>query len=346
MLTPRQIAILKVIINDFINDALPVGSKTLQQNHELPYSSATIRNEMATLEDLGLLEKTHTSSGRIPSNRGYRYYVDYLLDDHDLEDVLKEKLESLFSNRKLEVEEIVKETCDLIASMTNYTSIALGAESKNELVSKIEVVPLSSNSIVVVIVTKTGKVESKIFNVTSELDLDELQKCVNVLNKMLVGTKLSDVVTKIETEIKLELAKQITNYEILLDAFVNAFIKFASDYIYVGGRANIINQPDFNDIEKIRSLISVMENNDFFNTLANKIEGTSVMIGHENESFTIDDVTIVTSNYRVSDEEKGVIAIIGPTRMNYDKVINLLDYASDKISQIIKEKRGEDGEEG
>ncbi|MDF9866803.1 heat-inducible transcriptional repressor [Bacilli bacterium PM5-3] len=344
MLTPRQINILKVIINDFISDAIPVGSKTLKINHELPYSSATIRNEMATLEDLGLLEKTHTSSGRIPSNQGYRYYVDYLMDEHDIDEDLKEKLESLFNDKKLEIEEIVKETCDLIAKMTNYTSIALGAESREEILTKIEVIPMSDTSIVVIIVTNTGKVESKIFNINKDINLNELQKCVKVLNKMLVGTKLSEVVLKIDNEIKEELAKHVANYEYLLDAFVNAFIKFASDYVYVGGRANIINQPDFNDINKIRSLVSVMEDHDFFETLAKNIDGTSVMIGDENQKFSIDDVTIVTSNYNVSDEEKGVIAIIGPTRMDYDKVINLLDYASDKISQLIKEKRGEDSE--
>ncbi|MDL2211631.1 heat-inducible transcriptional repressor HrcA [Erysipelotrichaceae bacterium OttesenSCG-928-M19] len=341
MLTSRQIDILKVIIDDFINDAMPVGSKTLKANHELPYSSATIRNEMATLETLGLLEKTHTSSGRIPSNQGYRYYVDYLIDDQDIDAGLKEKLEELFNNRKLEIEEIVKQTCDLIASMTNYTSIALGAESKDEVLSKVEIIPVSTTSVVIVIVTSSGKVESKIFNIENDIDLNELKKCVNVLNKMLVGTKLGDVVKKIDDEIKDELGKHVSNYENLLDAFVNAFIKFASDHVYVGGRNNIINQPDFDDIEKIRSLVNVIEDYDFFETLAKNIDGNKVIIGHENEYFIDDDVTIVTSNYQVSDDEKGVIAIIGPTRMNYDKVIRLLDYASDKITQLFDEKRGE-----
>ena len=342
MLTSRQIDILKVIIDDFIENATPVGSKTLKANYELPYSSATIRNEMATLEELGLLEKTHISSGRIPSNQGYRYYVDYLMNNRDgIEEVIKEKMESIFSNRKLEIEEIVRETCDLIASMTNYTSIALGAESKEETLKKVEVIPISNNSVVIVIVTNQGKVESKIYNIEKDINLNDLQKCVNILNKMLTGIKLSEVVEKIGKDIKVELNKYVADYEDLLDAFTNAFIKFASDYVYVGGRSNIINQPDFNDINKIRSLIKVMEDHDFFDTLARNISGTSVKIGLENDFILIDDVAVVSSNYVVSDEEKGVIAIIGPARMDYDKVIKILDYASEKITQMFTEKRGD-----
>lgn len=340
MLTSRQIDILKVIISDFIDEAIPVGSKTLKSNHELPYSSATIRNEMAYLEEVGLLEKTHTSSGRIPSNQGYRYYVDYLLDESELDDVLIKRLEELFNNRKLEIEEVVKETCNLISSMTNYTSVALGADSKDEILARLELIPVSTNSVVVLIVTTSGKTESKIFSIDHHLDLEEILKCVKVMNKMLVGTKLCDIVARIEGDIKDELAKHVTDYEFIVDAFVNAFIKFSSDNIYVSGRNNIINQPDFNDIDKIRNIVNVMEDHDFFEELAKHIDGPAVMIGQESNKMQIDDVAIVTSNYDVNENERGVIAIIGPTRMDYDKMINLLDYVSIQISQLIKEQRG------
>lgn len=339
MLTSRQIDILKVIINDFITNANPVGSKTLQKNYELPYSSATIRNEMATLEELGLLVKPHTSAGRVPSNQGYRYYVDYLLDNNEIDQELVNKLENLFNDHKLEIEDVVRETCNLIAAMTNYTSVAFGSDAKDEILKKIEIIPISNNSAVMMIVTQSEKVESKIFNIEDGISLEEISKCVKVLNILLAGTKLGDVVARIDTDIKAELALHVSNYESVLNAFVNAFIKFASDYVYVGGRNNIVNQPDFNDIEKLRSLVNIIDDHNFFDELAKKIDGTSVVIGNENDIFTIDDVAIISSNYIVSQEEKGVIAIIGPTRMDYDKVIHLLDYASDKISQLIKEKK-------
>lgn len=344
MLTSRQIDILRVIISDFIDEAIPVGSKTLKSNHELPYSSATIRNEMAYLEEVGLLEKTHTSSGRVPSNQGYRYYVDYLLEENELDDILVKRLENLFNNRKLEIEEIVKETCNLISSMTNYTSVALGADSKDEILARLEMIPISSNSAVILIVTQSGKAESKTFNIDQRIDLEQIQKCIKLMNKMLVSTKLSDVVSRIESDIKEELAKYVVNYEYILDAFVNAFIKFSSDNVYVSGRNNIINQPDFNDISKIRSIVNAMEDQDFFEELAKHIDGPAVMIGHESNKLLLDDVAIITSNYEVSENEKGVIAIIGPTRMDYDKMINLLDYVSIQISQLIKEQRGGNSE--
>ncbi len=344
MLTSRQISILKVVVDDFINNATPIGSKTLKNVYELPYSSATIRNEMAVLEELGLLEKMHTSSGRVPSEEGYRYYVDYLLKEDEIDDFLKEKIEEIFNNRKLEIQEVIKETCNLIASMTNYTSIALGSESKTETLSSIKLVPISNTSVVFLLVTSSGKVESKIFNLKETTNIKDMDKFVNVLNKMLIGVKLSDVVEKLENDIKIELAKYVLDYEELLDAFTNAFVKFASDYVYIGGRANIINQPDFNDVEKIKTLVNVIESNDFFDILSNNIDGIRVSIGNESKIIEANGVSVVSSNFRMDETEQGVLAIIGPTRMDYDKVIKIMEYTISRIEQLAKEKRGEEYE--
>lgn len=341
MLTSRQVSILKVIIDDFISSATPIGSKTLKSVHELPYSSATIRNEMAILEDLGLLEKTHTSSGRIPSEDGYRYYVDYLLEEDEIDDFLKEKIEEVFNNRKLEIHEIIKETCNIIASMTNYTSIALGSDAKNETLANIKLVQISDSSAVFLLITNSGKVESKIFNLNNSLNIKDIDKFVNILNKMLVGIKLSDVVEKLNTDIKAELMKYVLDYEELLDAFINAFVRFASDYVYIGGKNNIINQPDFNDVDKVKTLVNIIENNDFFDILSDNIDGIKVSIGTESKIIEADGVSVISSNFMANDSEKGVLAIIGPTRMNYDKVIKIMEYTIKRIEEITKEKRGE-----
>lgn len=344
MLTSRQISILKVIIDDFISNATPIGSKTLKNVYKLPYSTATIRNEMALLEDLGLIEKMHTSSGRRPSEEGYRFYVDYLLEEDEIDDFLKEKIEEIFNNRKLEIQDVIKETCNLIASVTNYTSIALGSESKDETLTSIKMVPVSNTSAVFLLVTSSGKVESKIFNTKETTNFSDMEKFINILNKMLVGVKLSDVVEKIENNIKVELAKYLLDYEELLDAFKNAFVKFASDYVYIGGRTNIINQPDFNDVGKIKTLVNVIENNDFFDILSNEIDGIRVSIGTESKIVETEGVSVVSSNFKMDETEHGVLAIIGPTRMNYDKVIKILEYTINKIEQLANEKRGESNE--
>lgn len=344
MLTSRQIDILKVVISDFIDQATPVGSQKLKATHQLPYSTATIRNEMALLEDMGLLQKTHTSSGRIPSNLGYRYYVDYLVDEHDLDESTKDRIEAIFNNRKLAIDEIVKEATNLIADMTNYTSIALGGDSHDEILEKLQVVPVSNESIVIVVVTRSGKVQSKMFNIDKDLDLNDLQKCVDLMNKMLSGQSLSNVVEKINNDIKHVLGKHMISYEYLIDALISALMKFSKDYVYVSGKTNIINQPDFDDINKIRNLINIMDDDYFFEALFNSAQNSSVKIGQENDVIEVDDVTVVTTNYQLSENEKGVIAIIGPTRMDYDKVINLLDYVSNKITRLLYEKEGDDNE--
>lgn len=343
MLSLRQTSILKAIIDGFISSGNPVGSKTIQQQHNLPYSSATIRNEMAALESLGLIEKTHTSSGRVPSNQGYQYYVDYLIEDTDIDEDTLLKLKEVFDNRRLEIDDIVQEACNIIASMTNYTSIALGNRSDNEVLKKIDLHTLSNNSVVVLIITGSGLVESRIFNVI-DIEVDDLKKCVRTLNKLLCGERLSNIPARLDQDVRLELSYNVANYELILDAFVNTFIKFASNQFYIGGRSNIINQPDFNDINKIKHIVETLEDQEFFADLAHELSHHSVLIGDIDNTLPLEDVTVISANYDISKEEKGVLAIIGPKRMDYNKVIKLLEYTSDQISQIFNEQRGESDE--
>lgn len=343
MLTPRQTDILKAIIDDYISQGLPLGSKTLKSENNLPYSSATIRNEMAVLESLGLLEKKHSSSGRVPSNRGYRYYVDYLMEEQ-LDDTIKQQLEVVFNNRRLELDEVVKEVCNIIASMTNYTSVALGCMHHKESLFKIEVMNISANSIAMILITNSGKIESKIFNLKDNVNIDDLKKCITVLNDHLANKSLEQIEVMLKGNLKNELSKYLSDYESVIDAFINTFIKAVSDEVYIGGRTNIINQPDFNDAQKIRKLINTLENQEFFLDLAKQVNNQKVMIGQEQDFLHMDDITIISQNYNINDDDKGVIAIIGPTRMEYQKVVSILEYASNKINQLIKENRGEDNE--
>lgn len=344
MLSERQIGLLKVIIDDFIQNDIPIGSEFLKNNHSLPYSSATIRNDMASLEEKGLLEKTHTSSGRIPSNKGYRYYVDNLIDENDLSQEIIRDLERIFNNRKLELDEVIKEACNLISKMTNYTSVALGSDGKEEIVSKIEVIPLYQNSIVLLMITQSGKVEHKTFSIKPGMSLQELKKCVKIINNTLVGTRLQDVTYKINEEIKTSLDMYVQKYEELFEAFMQLFSNFEHANIYVSGKNNIINQPQFNDIAKIKQFLDIIEDYDFFGALAKNAKGLSITIGQEKNTMLVDDLTIVTSNYEVSPNEKGIIAVIGPKRMDYDKVISMLDYTAKKISELFNETRGDNSE--
>lgn len=339
MLSKRQIELLKVIIDDFVENATPVASKSLQATYQLPYSSATIRTEMAYLEEVGLLEKTHTSSGRVPSNQGYRYYVDYLVDKHDVDEQVKLQLNELFNNRRYELDEVIKKSCELISDMTNYTSVALDYENE-ETLQKIQFVPINETSAIVIMVTQNGRVENKMFNVESGINLEEVVKCVDLMNEMLIGTKLDQLVDRLTNEIKPILADYVLSYEYLFEAFINAFMNFSKERMYVSGKNNVINEPEFNDVNKVRQLVSIMEDNRLFKQLVSNNDELGITIGNENEIVLIDDLSVITKQYHISDSEKGVIAIIGPTRMHYDKVINLLEYVSHNIELMIEDKKG------
>ena len=343
MITLRQTSILKAIIEGFISSGNPVGSKTIQEQHELPYSSATIRNEMAALETLGLIEKTHTSSGRVPSNQGYQFYDDYLIEDTDIDEITLKRLKKVFDNRRLELDDVVQEACNIIASMTNYTSIALGNRSETEVLQKVDLHTLSNHSVVVLVITESGLVESRIFNV-ADIEVSDLNKCVKILNKLLYGEKIANIPNRLDNDVREELSRNVANYELFLDAFVNTFIKFASNQFYIGGRSNIINQPDFDDINKIKHIVETLEDQEFFAELAHELSQHSVLIGNVDNALPLEDVTVVSANYHISADEQGVLAIIGPKRMEYSKVIKILEYTSDQISQIFNEQRGESNE--
>ena len=199
MLTKRQNEILKIIVLEYIKLAKPVGSKLICDR--LNCSSATIRSEMASLEELGLLEKTHTSSGRVPSEAGYRYYVDNLMELKEMsaEDMLK--LQIIFKNNQLELTDCVKKSLEIISDMTNYTSVKLGSASHESYLKQIQVVPIDTNNMIVIVITDTGYVEHKNINV-SNIDLGEIKKTVDLINNMVVGTPIDEVSNKLEFEIK------------------------------------------------------------------------------------------------------------------------------------------------
>src|SRR4051794_7213976 len=176
MLTGRQLLILQVIIEDFIQSAQPVGSRSLSKKEEITFSSATIRNEMSDLEDMGFLEKTHTSSGRVPSEKGYRYYVDHLLAPQKLKKGEIRLLKSVYAERIYELEKIVQKSAKILSELTNYTSIVLGPKVKDNKLKKIQIVPISNETAIALIVTDTGHVENKMISLPPSFDLNEIEK--------------------------------------------------------------------------------------------------------------------------------------------------------------------------
>lgn len=335
MLSERQDVILKTIIDEFTRTAEPVGSKTLMLLLEVQVSSATLRNEMAKLEELGLLEKTHTSSGRIPSSKGYRYYVENLMEKQ-LDDEIQNTLTTIFHERHYSMEEIIKKSCDILSQMTNLTSVVLGPETKTQTLEHIQMFPINERSAVCVFITNHGHTENKTFHFDENVSLSDIQTCCNLLNDKLCGTPISNVIEKME-EIKPLLDTQIARHEVLFQAFVSAFVKFATDNVYTSGTSNMLYQPEFSDIVKLRELMKMLEDTSIWRRLGNSEENVVVRIGNSNEVLPMDNVSVVSSKFKINEDEEGQLMVVGPTRMPYNKVVALMEYMAKVIEEMYSE---------
>ncbi|HOO67848.1 MAG TPA: heat-inducible transcriptional repressor HrcA [Bacilli bacterium] len=333
MIGKRQNEILKIIVEEYIKTAKPVGSKSICK--KLDCSSATIRNEMALLEDLGFLEKTHISSGRVPSEKGYKYYVDNLMKPKELtgEEVLN--LQTIMNNNSLEVSDIISKSVEIISEMTNYTSLVLGNNSSVNRLKKVETVPINDSMLIAIIVTDRGHIENKTIRLDENIRPEEIKKMVDLINGLLVDTPIDEINKKLEFEIKPIIGKYIKQQEMIYNVFYNAFSEMANKSNYhFSGKTNILSQPEFSDADKIKEIVGKFENKDIISGIEETCNGVNVYIGDDSK---IDkDVTVVKMKYNINGEE-GTIAVIGPKRMEYDKVIGMLEY----IKKELEEKNNE-----
>ncbi len=326
MLTKRQENILKLITTEYIKSARPVGSNLICK--ELNCSSATVRNEMAILEDLGLLEKTHTSSGRVPSEAGYRYYVDHLMKLKELNGEDLYKLQIIFDNQQLQLNDTLSESLKLISDMTSYTSIVLGGTSHENKLKEIRVIPIDQENLIVILVTDTGHVENKKVNL-KDVSLDEIKKTVDLINELIVGTPIDEISSKLEFEIKPIIGRYVKEHEMVYNTFYQVFKDFSAKNINVVGRNNILKQPEFNNVEKIQHIFDKLDNKEeMLDSIKEDNNDIKIYIGKENKLD--DDVTVIQTKYHSKGEE-GTIAIVGPKRMDYDRVVTLLEYIKDNL---------------
>ncbi len=329
MITERQSKLLKLIVEEYIKNASPVGSNGICD--KLNCSSATVRNDMASLEDLGFLEKTHTSSGRVPSENGYKFYVSNLMEPKKMtgEDVFK--LKTLFDNKQLELSDVITRSMEIISEITNCTSLVLGSDSASNNLKQVEVVPLSEDNIVAIVITDKGHIEHKQLNVGSNVSVDEVKKVVELINKLLVGTPLDEVSTKLEYDIKPIIGNYVQSHEVLYQAFYNAFNEFSfKNHMHMAGRTKLLDYQEFDNVSKIKELLNKFDDEKMVKKIEADDNDINVYIGHEN-NFD-DDVSVIKTKYKIDDEE-GTIAIVGPKRMDYEKVISLLDFIKHNIER-------------
>ena len=303
----REETILKLIVEHFIKTAQPVGSQTLLEEYHLPYSSATIRAEMNALEKQGFLEKTHTSSGRVPSGAGYTYYVERLRED-SVDEEVKYALQSILDEKSKSVEEVMKESCEILSHMTNLASVVLGPKAEEEHLLSVQVIPLNEKTATAVFVTDRGYVENKTFILDEGLSIEDVTKTVVLLNDRLKGTSISDLVPKMEA-MKPALKDYIVGHDMVYQAILRAFVRFAGERIKLYGKNNLFETPEFTeDAKKLKRVLEL-----------------------------VDDPAILSAEVKLPGEKKTAISLLGPTRMDYERAMGLLDYVSKTLDQYFNE---------
>ncbi len=333
----RSDTVLKYIVEYFIKTAEPVGSKTLIEVYHLPYSSATIRNEMFALEKIGYIEKPHSSAGRVPSSKGYRYYCENLREK-GVDEKLKYSIQQVLQEKTQSIEETIKASCEILSHMTSLVSVFLGPDERGEKLANVQLIKVSDKTLTAIFVTDSGYVENKTFIVDESMDSDEVVKCVKLLNDRLVGTPVVDLVDKMES-IKPILSDYIINHEVIYKAILQALLRFAGDRLSLYGRDELFNYPEFkNDVGKLEKVFKLLNDG----SLVKEVEGednVEVKIGDVDGN---PDVSVVSAKIKIGDnDQSSTIALVGPKRMDYDKVISAVEYLAEALTEYFN-KGGND----
>ena len=334
----RQSRLLKEIVESYIQTAKPVGSKSLCK--KLKCSSATIRNEMAYLEELGYLEKNHISSGRIPSEAGYKYYVVNLMKPKELSSNDAMKLQTIFRNQELSLSDSISATVEIISEIANYTSIILGKNSGENTLQQVSIIPLQNNKIVALVCTNEGVVQNKQFVIPPNISINEIVKTCEIINKMLVGTPIDEVSTRLEYEIKPIIAEKVEAYEAIYSIFsktYNDFASKASETVHVSRKNYLLEEPEYDNVAEVRKIISKFDDQNLIEKIdaTETNDGVNIYIGSDSEFD--DNVTVIKTTYKKNGSE-GTIAIIGPKRMEYDRVVGLLSFLNKELNEEKKDR--------
>lgn len=326
MLNDRKKKILQAIVDEYVETAEPVSSGVLCDKHGIDYSSATIRNEMAELEKEGYLSKVHTSSGRVPSAKGYRLYVNELLKEQNLSLEETKYIKSQLENKVDEIEELTKITTNTLSEITHYTTVAIGPRTTEQIIEEIKFVLLGTRMVMCVIVTDGGLVKETIIKFNEDIRDEQVQNLNSIFNSKLKGKPLEKIDKPLEEYIFSEL-----NYSVeVIKAIINQINKIIEEEekIYYEGANKVFEQPEFQNVQMAKNFINILDRKDLVMDLLNSefTDDINVYIGDENADDDLQDFSIITFKQRINDKEMGTIGIIGPKRMDYSKVIAVMKY--------------------
>lgn len=336
MLTDRQLKILQLVIRLYTEQHEPVGSKTLLSQADLPFSSATIRNEMMRLEELGFLEKTHSSSGRIPSVSGYRFYVDNLLPALDMASHEIIDMKQAFRQRAQQINEIVDMSAKMLSSLTNYTTIVLGPETTKSKLTGFRLVPISGQQVMAILVTDKGVVENQLFTLPQGVSPDDIEKVIGILNKELVGLELSQVYDKLQHDIPMVIQQNLNVKFDILPILQSLMMRLEAERLFIAGKNNLIDYYE-NDRTHLKHVYDMLENaNALYELMTPNQKGVDIKFGSELNHESFKDLSVVTTTYETNNGT-GIIALVGPTNMSYSRVVGLMNAMSEELRDSIND---------
>ena len=335
MLIDRQVLILQSIVENFITTNQPVGSKQIAQN--IDFSSATIRNDMSKLEKEGLIKKTHISSGRVPSEKGYRYYVDYIKKDYELSNSENEKLKQLSGGDIVSENNYLEKNAIVLSDLTDCTAVILAPTKTDRRINKIEVILLSSRSILVILVTNIGEVFQQNYKLDADFTAEDIAEINKLLQSYFYDVDMATAHVMIHGELEKYLKNKVNNYDMIVVALNRLLQNKIKKTVALGGKYNLLKQPDIDNVEKLKEVVSLLEDDKIVELLDNNevTDKPSIKIGTELKLGNIDDLSLVSSSYNTS-KGQGVIAVFGPKRMDYSKIMTLIACVRDNLNNNLK----------
>ena len=325
---------------DYINTAEPVGSRTIAKKYNLGVSSATIRNEMADLEELGLIEQPHTSAGRVPSDKGYRYYVDYLMDAKSLVTDEKDAIQAFFADRLYRLDQLYRDTCKVLSELSPYVTMIMTPTKSTGALEQLQLISVSPFQAVLVVVTDVGLVHHRTVDFPVPVSEERVREINDVLLKKLKGHSIEDVNMTLMKEISGELQKELDIVDSIFDMMNEAVKESGEEKVFLEGTLNILNQPEFKDVGKVKDVLSFLQQENILKELLHGKagSGTNFAIGGELRHNGINQCSMVTCTYSINGNTMGNIGILGPTRMEYAKSALLIQTVAKELSRVLERK--------
>ncbi|HZK24166.1 MAG TPA: heat-inducible transcriptional repressor HrcA [Oscillospiraceae bacterium] len=337
-LNERKQKILHAIVTDYIQTAEPVGSRALSRHYQIKLSAATIRNEMADLEELGFVTQPHTSAGRIPTQQGYRFFVDTLMDQVALTNPEEKYLAEFYRQvqKMQEIDLIIQHTAKVLSVMTSYTSLILGPLFRRSAFKQMRIIPIDQERALVVLITDTGYIKNKVITLPRALNQEELNQVIAYLNQQLAGKTIASLSAEHLRQLRHDLYARVD----ILNHMMNMLEESAAEgesRVFLGGTSNILNQPEFKDMKKIKHLLTLFEQGERLTfMLETEMEGVLIRIGTENNLQEMDDCSLVTASYYLHNRPVGTIGVLGPTRMEYSRVITIIEEIASRLNRLIE----------